>query len=177
MFTSKRVGYALLAFALGNSAILAEDRMLGTKVTEPDIKSWDITILPDGSNLPPGKGTFAEGAKIYAEKCMACHGENGKGGPFAALVSDAPIKGIGIEAPKTIKNFWANATTVFDYIRRAMPWPQPRTLSDEEVYALVAYILGANKIIDETAEMNAQTLPKVRMPNRDNFITKFPDRI
>jgi mono/diheme cytochrome c family protein len=177
MSTFERVVFSLAALLLGSSLALAEDRKLGTPITEADIKAWNITVLPDGTNLPAGNGTAAEGAKIFAEKCMACHGEGGKGGPFATLVSDAPLKGNGIEAPKTIKNFWANATTVYDYIRRAMPWPEPRTLSNEEVYSLVAYILASNKIIEADVEMNAQTLPKVKMPNRDNFIIKFPDKI
>ena len=107
--------------------------------------------------------------------CNACHGDNAKGGRNMALVGNPPID--RIEAPKTIANFWANATTLYDTIRRSMPWPTPRTLSDSEVYALVAYLLAENKIIAATDEMNAQTLPKVKMPNRDNFIIRFPDRI
>ena len=87
------------------------------------------------------------------------------------------MQGRGIEAPKTIKNFWGTATTVYDYIRRAMPWPNPRTLTDEEVYGLVAYILAENKIIEKDAVMDAKSLPQVKMPNRDNFIIKFPDKI
>ena len=82
-----------------------------------------------------------------------------------------------IETTKTIANFWANSTTLFDFIRRAMPWTQPRTLTDNEVYALSAYILALNKLIGENDTMNAETLPKVKMPNRDNFIIKFPDKI
>ena len=150
---------------------------LGAPIAESDIKAWDITILPDGTNLPKGSGTAAQGATIFAEKCAMCHGENGKGGSNPALITDLSLAGKGIEANKTIKNFWANATTLFDYIRRAMPWPTPRTLSDDEVYALVAYILAGNKIVDEGAVMDAQSLPRVKMPNRDNFIVRFPDRI
>ncbi len=177
MFISKKIFPAVIAVLASANLAFADSPKLGKPLTEAEIKAWDITILPDGTNLPPGKGTFAMGAKVFAEKCIACHGEGGKGGPYAALVSDKEIKGNGIEAAKTIKNFWANATTVFDYIRRAMPWPEPRTLTDEEVYSVTAYILGSNKIIAETDEMNAQTLPKVKMPNRDNFIIKFPDKI
>jgi S-disulfanyl-L-cysteine oxidoreductase SoxD len=150
---------------------------LGKPIAESDIKAWDITILPDGTNLPQGSGTASQGARIFAEKCAACHGEGAKGGTNPALITDLPLAGYGIEANKTIKNFWANATTIFDYVRRAMPWPTPRTLTDDEVYALVAYILVGNKIIDEGAVMDAKSLPRVKMPNRDNFIIKFPDRI
>ena len=98
----------------------------------------------------------------------------GKGGVNGRLVGGDPIK--TIDAEKTIANFWPFATTLFDYIRRAMPWPKPRSLTNEEVYALTAYILSLNKLIGENDTMNAQTLPKVRMPNRDGFIVRFPDR-
>ena len=138
--------------------------------------AWDITVLPDGTNLPPGSGTSAQGAKLFVDKgCVTCHGENAKGGKNMALIGNPPID--RIEATKTVANFWANATTLFDSIRRSMPWPTPRTLSDDEVYALTAYILALNKIIGENDVMNAQTLPQVKMPNRDNFIVRFPDRL
>lgn len=165
------------ALALLSGTAFAQSPGLGRKIAESDLKAWDISILPDGTNMPPGSGTAALGAPIYAEKCVACHGEGGKGGRSAALVSTVPLAGNGIEASKTIANFWANSTTLFDYIRRAMPWPSPRTLTDDEVYALSAYILAQNKLIGEGDVMTAQTLPKVKMPNRDNFILKFPDKI
>jgi cytochrome c len=166
-----------LAFAATTAAAAAtaDPPGLGKSISEADIKAWDITILPDGTNLPPGSGTAARGAAIYAQKCVVCHGEGGKGGPNVALVGNPLID--RIEANKTIANFWAQATTVFDVIRRAMPWTQPRTLTDNEVYALTAYILSLNKLIGENDVINAETLPKVRMPNKDNFIIKFPDRI
>ena len=151
---------------------------LGKKVTEADIKQWDISILPDGTGLPAGSGTFAQGAKVYAEKCQSCHAEGGKGGgmPGAGpLIGGEPLA--GIDTPKTIKNYYAYATTVFDYIRRAMPMNAPRSLPDSEVYALTAYILGLNKLIGETDVMDAKTLPQVKMPNRDNFTMPYPDRI
>jgi cytochrome c len=132
--------------------------------------------LPDGSGLPAGSGTPAEGARIYAAKCAMCHGENGRGGTNAALVGGRPLTD-GIETPKTIANFWPYATTLFDFTRRAMPWQQPRTLTNDEVYALTAYLLALNKIIGDNDTMNAETLPKVRMPNRDGFIVRFPDRL
>ena len=166
---------ALLALASGTA--LAEPPGLGQPITEADIKGWSITVLPDGTNLPPGSGTAQQGAAIIAQKCAACHGEGAKGGANAALVGSPSLVEGGIEANKTIANFWANATTLYDYIRRAMPWPQPRSLSNEEVYALCAYILSLNKLIGENDTMSADTLPKVKMPNRDNFIIKFPDKI
>jgi cytochrome c len=118
---------------------------------------------------------MAQGAPIYAQKCAHCHGEQGKGAISAALVGAPPIK--SIDAPKTIANFWPYATTVFDYIRRAMPWTEPRSLTNDEVYALTAYILALNKIIGEQEVMNAQTLPRVKMPNRDGFIPRFPEKL
>ena len=149
---------------------------LGKPITEAEIAAWDISILPDGTGLPPDSGTPDQGANIFAGKCAACHGQNAKGGINAALVGGAPLTS-GIDTPKTIANFWGHATTLFDFTRRAMPWTQPRTLTNDEVYALTAYILSLNKIIGEQDVMNAQTLPKVRMPNRDGFIPRFPERM
>jgi cytochrome c len=149
---------------------------LGTPISEAEIAAWDISILPDGTGLPPGSGTPTDGAPIFAAKCAACHGENGKGGLAAALVGGGPLTS-GIEATKTIANFWPYATTIFDFTRRAMPWPRPRSLTNDEVYALTAYMLSLNKIIGGNDVMNAQTLPKVRMPNRDGFIVRFPEKM
>jgi cytochrome c len=176
---SKPLSAVLLAGLVcgAGAAVAADAPNLGKPVSEADIKPWNITILPDGTNLPPGSGTAAQGASIFAQQCAACHGEGGKGGSNPALITDQPLtKGV-IEANKTIKNFWAYPTTLYDYIRRAMPWPAPRTLTDDQVYALVAYILAGNKLIDENDVMNTETLPKVQMPNRDNFIIAFPDKI
>jgi cytochrome c len=164
---------ALGALLLG-STVSAQN--LGTPISEAEIAPWDISILPDGTGLPPGSGTPADGARIFAAKCSVCHGENGKGGLAAAIAGGGPLTS-GIETTKTIANFWPYATTLFDFTRRAMPWPRPRTLTNDEVYALTAYMLSLNKIVGEDAVMNAQTLPKVRMPNRDGFIVRFPDRL
>jgi mono/diheme cytochrome c family protein len=171
----KRTSPLLLALAFVSHPAIAESPGLGKPISEAEIKAWDISILPDGTGLPAGSGTAAQGAKIYAEKCVACHGEGGKGGISAPLVGAPAIK--SIDTTKTVANFWGYSTTVFDYVRRAMPWMSPRTLTDDEVYALTAYILAQNKIIGENDVMNAQTLPKVKMPNADNFIIKFPDKI
>jgi cytochrome c len=167
----------LLALAFGASPALSDAPGLGKPITEAEIKAWDITALPDGTNLPPGSGTSAQGAAIFAQKCAVCHGENAAGGRNAGLVGSPPLAAGGIEANKTIANFWANSTTLFDFIRRAMPWTQPRTLTDNEVYALTAYVLALNKLIGDNDTMDAKTLPQVKMPNRDNFIIKFPDKI
>jgi mono/diheme cytochrome c family protein len=168
------------ALALGASALalgvaFAESPKLGKPITQADLAEWDINVLPDGTNLPAGSGKAADGAKIFAEKCVACHGEGGKGG-IAARVIGGPPKAT-LDGGKSIANYWPYATTVFDFIRRSMPWTQPRSLTDQEVYALTAYLLAGNKLIGEDDEMNATTLPKVKMPNRDNFVIRFPDRI
>jgi mono/diheme cytochrome c family protein len=170
MFTRR----VMLTFALGSGIAFAQAPNLGKPISPSEIAGWDINILPDGSGLPPGSGTPAEGAKVYAAKCSACHGPEGKGGVNARLVGGETIK--IMDAEKTIANFWPYATTLFDYIRRAMPWPKPRSLTNEEVYALTAYILSLNKLIAESDTMDAQTLPRVRMPNRDGFIVRFPDK-
>ena len=165
----------LVALLLACGAAHAAGPNLGQPLTHADLAAWELHVYPDGKGLPPGSGTMAQGAPIYAQKCAHCHGEQGKGGINAALVGAPPIK--SIDAPKTIANFWPYATTVFDYIRRAMPWTQPRSLTDDEVYALTAYILARNKIIGEQDVINAQTLPKVKMPNRDGFIPRFPEKL
>jgi len=166
---------AVLALALATSPALAAGPNLGQPLTQADLAAWELHVYPDGKGLPQGSGTMAQGAPIYAQKCAHCHGEQGKGAISAALVGAPPIK--SIDAPKTIANFWPYATTVFDYIRRAMPWTEPRSLTNDEVYALTAYILALNKIIGEQEVMNAQTLPRVKMPNRDGFIPRFPEKL
>jgi S-disulfanyl-L-cysteine oxidoreductase SoxD len=162
--------------AQGPSTALGTSPGLGHPISEADVAAWDISVLPDGTGLPAGSGTAEQGSKVFAAKCAVCHGENGKGGSAAALVGGQPLTS-GIETTKTVANFWPYATTIFDFTRRAMPWPRPRTLTNEEVYSLTAFILAQNKIIAADEVMNAQTLPKVRMPNREGFIPRFPERI
>ena len=155
---------------------------LGKPVSAEDIKRWDIDIQADGAFLPPGSGTAAQGAPLFAEKCSACHGDGGRGTDLAkrglpappVLVSDRKFKPID-GSTTTIANFWPYAPPLFDYIRRAMPWNEPRTLSDNQVYALTAYILAESKVIDAKQVINAQSLPKVIMPNRNGFRPRFPD--
>src|SRR5262249_33566056 len=137
---------------------------------------WDINVLPDGRNLPPGRGVAADGAKIFAEKCALCHGENGRGG-HAARVIGGPPKASLDPGSKTIANHWPYPTTLFDLIRRSMLFTQLRSFIDDEVYALVAYLLAENKLIGVEDEMNATSLSKVRMPNRDNFVPQYFDRM
>jgi S-disulfanyl-L-cysteine oxidoreductase SoxD len=166
---------AAVALALASAPAFAAGPNLGKPITPAEIAPWDISIQPDGTGLPPGGGTPAQGAKIFAQKCAACHGENARGGTNAALVGGEKIA--NMDSNRTIANFWPYSTTIFDYIRRAMPWPQPRSLTDNEVYALTAYILAENKLIGQNDSINSDTLPKVRMPNHDGFIIRFPDKI
>src|SRR5262245_39389316 len=148
---------------------------LGQPLSHAELAAWDINVLPDGTGLPKGSGTAAQGAPIFAAKCAACHGEQGKGGISAALVGGEPVK--SMDSAKRIANFWPYSTTLFDFIRRAMPYAQPRSLTDDEVYALTAFILAQNKLIGERDVIDAQSLPKVKMPNRDGFIPRFPERM
>jgi S-disulfanyl-L-cysteine oxidoreductase SoxD len=177
MSTLRQLFALSLSLAFGSGAAVGETPGLGRPIPEADIKAWDISIMPDGTGLPLGSGTPAQGARVFAEKCAACHGDNAKGGPGfpAAMFGGGPLD--RIESVKTIGNFYGYSTILFDFVRRAMPYNQPRTLTSDEVYALCAYLLSLNKIIGENDTMNAETLPKVKMPNRDNFIIRFPDRI
>jgi cytochrome c len=145
-------------------------------IDETDIAAWDSSVMSDGRGLPNGGGTAVQGTQVFAQKCAACHGEGGKGGQSPALQPKGPITSVN-GSEKTIGNFWPYSTTLFDYIRRAMPWQQPRSLTSDEVYALTAYLLALNKVIGENEPMNAESLPRVRMPNRDGFIYRFPDKM
>ena len=177
MFTRRILAAPAIALVFAAGAASAQG--LGKPLSESDLKQWDITILPDGTNLPPGSGTPAQGAKVFAEKCSACHGDAGKGAVapyYPALVGGQPLTN-GIDTVKTIANYYAYATTIFDYVRRGMPYNTPRSLTDDEVYSLTAYILSLNKLIGEGDVMDAKTLPQVKMPNRDNVIMPYPDRL
>jgi cytochrome c len=167
---------AALLLAAG-AANAADAPRFGQPITPAEIAVWDISIPPDGTGLPPGSGTAAQGEKVYAERgCAACHGEKGAGGMSGPLVGGGPLDAKDRDPQKLIGNYWPYATTVFDFTRRSMPWQAPKTLTDNEVYALTAYILALNKIIGDTDVMDAQTLPKVKMPNRDGFISKYPQK-
>jgi S-disulfanyl-L-cysteine oxidoreductase SoxD len=148
---------------------------LGVSATAAQIESADVSVGPDGAGLPPGSGTPAQGEAVFNTKCIACHGPHGAG-----IVNDQLVGGQGTLTTttpiKTIGSYWPYATTVFDYVRRAMPYQTPHSLSDPEVYALTAYLLSLNGVIAKDAVMDAKTLPQVKMPNRGNFILSYPDR-
>ena len=157
-------------------AVAQQGPGLGEPISAEDLAPWDISIQPDGAGLPAGSGTFAVGAQVYAVKCIACHGEKGAGQPNDRLVGGQGTL-TELAQVRTIGSFWPYASTVFDYIRRAMPFQAPESLTNDEVYALTAYLLALNGIIDEDDEMNARTLARVRMPNRDGFILAYPERV
>jgi cytochrome c len=177
MSMRKLVSATLLALASGASAALAADTPgLGQPVTEADLVKWDLSIGPDGAGLPPGSGTAAQGAAIYVQKCEVCHGKDGGGGNANKLSGGiGTLAGPG-EAVKTVGSYWPYATTVFDFTRRAMPWTQPKSLTADETYALTAYILKLNGIVGDNDVMNAESLPKVKMPNRDGFVSAYPNK-
>jgi mono/diheme cytochrome c family protein len=171
-----------LAVAPAINHALAAGPNLGKAISAADAAAWDIDVEPSGAGLPPGSGTAEQGAAVLADQCALCHGDGGKGvtttssGAPAAppLVSDVKRNGID-DTTLTIANYWPYATTLFDYIRRAMPWTSPRSLTDDQVYGLTAYVLAQNKLISAKQVIDAQTLPKVKMPNRNGFIPRFPE--
>lgn len=169
------VSIGFIALAGCASPLTRETPNLGRVATPAEVAGWDVSIPPDGTGLPPGRGTSAQGEVAFERKCQSCHGERGAGQPndrlvggHGTLASKAPVRTIG--------SYWPYATTVFDYVRRAMPYTQSHSLSDDEVYAVTAYLLHLNGIIGESDVMNAEALPKVKMPNRDNFILAYPTR-
>lgn len=149
---------------------------IGRPATDAEIAAWNDDVMPDGTGLPAGSGTPAEGARLFAARCAGCHGRTGKEGPNDVLVG-APEPGFPFaqrpELAHSIGNYWPYATTVFDYIRRAMPPDAPGSLSDADVYNLTAFLLHANELIPADAVIDAKTLPKVVMPAKAHFV---PDR-
>jgi mono/diheme cytochrome c family protein len=165
----------LACAALVPSALLAKPVQydLGWPATQAQINAWNDDVSPQGDNLPPGNGSVAQGEKIYATQCASCHGDKGQGGPMDKLVGG--VGSLGTKTPvKTVGSYWPYATTLFDYVRRAMPFSAPGTLSNDQVYAVSAYILYMNGIVPENAVMNAKSLAAVKMPNRGNFLQKDP---
>jgi mono/diheme cytochrome c family protein len=165
------VALACAALALGAASV--ETPHFGQPLTEADIAPWNIDVAPDGQGLPAGGGTAKAGEEIYVEKCAVCHGFDGVGTPADALAGGQGTLG-SAKALKTVGSFWPYATIIFDYTRRAMPLNDPQTLTNDEVYALSAYILKLNGLVGDDEVMNAKTLPRVRMPNREGFFQVYP---
>ena len=154
-------------------AVAQEGPKLGVAATPEEIAGWDISVAPDGEGLPPGSGTPSAGAAVFALKCAACHGPQGEG-----LLNDRLVGGQGSltsdRAVKTIGSYWPYATTIFDYVRRAMPYLQPHSLTNDETYALTAHLLHMNGIIGPDDVIDARTLPAIEMPNLENFVWDYP---
>jgi cytochrome c len=144
----------------------------GRAATQEEIAAWDTDVLPDGLGLPPGSGSVAEGAQLYTQHCAVCHGEDGRQSPvllpFRSLVGEYDPE-TWPSWPLTIGNYWPYATTVFDFTRRAMPYPTPGILTDDEVYALTAWLLNQNGLIADDAIMDAASLPQVKMPALQHY--------
>jgi len=162
---------SLVAAVAAVTVALAQSPTYGVGRTPGDreVRDYGVQIAPDGTGLPAGSGTAAQGRELFAAKCRRCHGENLEGGVGPALAGGQGT--LATARPlKTVGSFWPHAPTVWDYVHRAMPFDQAGVLTNGEVYALVAYILFRNRIIDESQVMDARSLPKVRMPNRDGFV-------
>jgi len=161
---------------VGSPRAAASPFGFGRPPTAEEVRAWDISVSPDGRGLPPGRGTVEEGRVLYAAQCVACHGPEGEGGPYDRLASRRTIAGFpfgtdpALLSERTIGNYWPYATTLYDYIQRAMPQAVPGSLAPGEVYALVAYLLYLNHLVPADAVMDAATLPRVRMPARDRFV-------
>jgi S-disulfanyl-L-cysteine oxidoreductase SoxD len=173
MSMRSRVAFGAAMLFAASTMASAQAPQFGQAVTPADVAPWDISIGPDGAGLPAGRGTSKQGEAVYAAKCQACHGEKGAGRPNDALVGGAGTIASEQPAVKTVGSYWPYATTLFDYIRRAMPWSETKSLSDDEAYAVSAYILHLNGIIGADDVLDAQSLPEVKMPNRDGFFP-FP---
>lgn len=142
---------------------------LGRPATDLEIQQWNIDVAPTGEGLPLGRGTAKQGAAIFATKCASCHGPTGQEGPMDRLVGGAGT--LGSQKPvKTIGSYWPYATTLFDYVHRAMPFPAPQSLSSDEVYSVVAWLLYQNGIIAEDSVLDAHSLAGIRMPNHNGFV-------
>jgi cytochrome c len=171
---------AMLA-AAGTSSFAQERFGFGTRATAEDLARF-VSPLPDGRGLPQGSGSVAAGEKIYTTQCAACHGANLEGGQGDRLVGGrGSLPGNDPSKPpiKTVESYWPYATTLFDYIKRAMPLTSPGTMSNDDVYAVTAYILAKGKIVPDDAVLDPKALAAVKMPNRDGFIPdprpeKFP---
>ena len=156
----------------GGAAAQAEGAGLGRPLSPEEIAAIGIHVFPDGAGLPPGRGTATQGQAVYEGKCVSCHGHSGLGGSAEALAGgDHSLTG---DPPdKTIGTYWPYTTTIFDFVRRSMPLDAPRSLSDDEVYAVIAYLLFLNGIIDRDRELDARSLASIEMPNRHGFIDVY----
>ncbi len=183
MSSSNRTAIAFALALLAGAAALAETKPtqpgmalppspfgIGRPATQDEIKAWDIAVRPDGHGLPPGKGSVKDGEALYQDRCAACHGEFGEGkdrwpaliGGAGKLTDDDPKKGVG--------NYWPYATTLFDYIKRAMPFGNAQSLTDDETYAITAYVLSLSDVLKADDVLDGPSLLKIKLPNAGNFV-------
>ncbi len=158
-----------ILLGLGAAVVSAQSYGVGRSASAEEVAAWDVTIGPEGHELPEGSGTAKDGAQVYEVRCKECHGEEGVGGDHAALIGNpAQLK----ETPpvKTVGSYWPYATTLFDYTRRAMPFEEPGTLTADQVYAVTAYVLYLNGLVGEDDVLDRESLPQVVMPNREGFV-------
>jgi len=163
----------MMVCAVATIANAAERYHLGRPITSDELAGWNIDVRADGAGLPVGHGSVREGQQIYATTCAGCHGANGEGKPMDRLVGGFGTLNTASPA-QTVGSYWPYATTLFDYIRRAMPFNAPQSLTADQVYAVAAYVLYLNKIVPEDAILDAKTLAKVQMPNRNGFTSPDP---
>jgi S-disulfanyl-L-cysteine oxidoreductase SoxD len=174
MSTFRSAAFLLAAaLCLAASVHSAQGPHLGRPLTPDEVRKIDITVAPDGKGLPPGSGSVSAGEALYVQKCQACHGPRGAGEPMEQLTGGVGSLSSG-KPIKTPVSYWPAATTLFDYIRRAMPITSPQSLTNDEVYALTAYILSIDGIVPKDAVLDAKSLPQVKMPNRDGFVRWWP---
>ena len=174
MLTLKRTASILVLLAFAASSFLANSQetvRLGTPISESQLADFDLIAQPDGSGLPPGSGTARQGKAVYDARCAACHGTNGEGISGATVIVGGDMQSAGTPL-RTVGSYWPEASTVFDFVRRAMPADAPKSLSDDEVYQVVAYVLFMNGIVTEDQQLNANSLPRIEMPNADGFIDR-----
>ena len=177
MIKMKRLKIILISvlIAVGINPLNAEQQSpnLGQAVSPDEIAKWDISVFPDGEGLPKGEGSVEQGEKVYQQQCMSCHGQSGLGSVAGDQLAGAQM-GLTSEYPEqTIGSYWPYATTVFDVIRRSMPMTAPGSLTDNEVYAVTAYLLYLNNIISKDDVINSETLAKVKMPNENGFVNVY----
>lgn len=162
---------ALCPLLLGNHPDPVMHYGYGTTPTSTQLEAWDIDVLPDGTGLPPGKGTVAQGEKLFEGRCSSCHGLFGQGVAKYPNLNDPSAASLKASPPsKTIGNFWPYAPKIYDYVHRAMPFPIPGSLTPDQTYALTAYLLNLNNLVPGNFVADAKTLPKVKMPNRNGFL-------
>jgi S-disulfanyl-L-cysteine oxidoreductase SoxD len=164
----RRFGLVLALCFVGAGAAAAPYGF-GQPASEAAIAAWNIDVDATGRGLPPGRGSVTQGQAVYSQKCAACHGANGEGKPADALVGGTGSL-TGPKAVKTVGSYWPYATTLYDFIYRAMPYTAPQSLSPDEVYAVTAWLLNRNGIVPDDAVLDARSVPRVRMPNQSGFV-------